>query len=373
MSAPFDHGLIVGKFYPPHAGHLRLVEEAASRCRRVSVVVAAATWETLPLGRRVEWLGWEAARWPHVSIIGVMDDHPVDYGDADVWDAHMAVFARAVAQVAPGQAVDAVFTGEEYGDEMARRLGASHVRLHRTELRPSGTASRDDPAATWQDILPAARAALAHRIVVVGAESTGTTTLARALADHFGAPFVPEFGRTYSAAKLAGARHDAWSTGEPEPALDDLVWTSEEFTLIAARQTAAIERAGIEAPVVVADTDALATSVWHDRYVGGRHGPALELADRVPADLYLMTLPGGVPFVDDGLRDGEHIRGRMTGAFEEALRSSGRPWSPVTGSHRQRLRTAVGLVDAVVSRSRFAVCGSASDGKRTKADEGAGG
>ena len=41
--------------------------------------------------------------------------------------------------------------------------------------------------------------------------------------------------------------------------------------------------------------NALATSVWHDRYVGGRHQPAIDLADQVPADLYLLTLPDAVP------------------------------------------------------------------------------
>jgi cytidyltransferase-like protein len=176
MSPEFNHGLIVGKFYPPHVGHLRLVEEAALRCRQVTVVVAAASWETLSLDRRVEWLGWEAAQWPHVSVVGVMDDHPVDYADPVAWDRHMAVFSAAVEQVAPGCLVDAVFTAEEYGEEMARRLGAAHVRLRRPELRPSGTTCRQDPVGHWTDILPAARSGLAHRIVVVGAESTGTTT-----------------------------------------------------------------------------------------------------------------------------------------------------------------------------------------------------
>jgi len=353
MSAPFAHGLVVGKFYPPHAGHLRLVTTAAERCDRVTVVVAAATWESLDLGRRVDWLGWHAAAIPHVAVTGVMDDHPVDYSDPLVWDAHMEVFLGAIDEVNPGVPVDAVFTGEPYGDEMARRLGAEHIRLERPGPRPSGTVLRTNPADAWDDLLPAARVGLAHRIVVVGAESTGTTTLAHQLADHYGAAFVPEYGRTWSAAKLAEARARSHGTGGASPGLGDLVWTSAEFTRIAARQTAEIDRAATERPVVVADTDALATSIWHARYVGGPHQPALELAGQNPPDLYLLTTPDGVPFVDDGLRDGEHVRTDMTRAFEAALESCGVPWSAVSGDRDARVARSAELIDELLSRPRF--------------------
>ena len=353
MTARFAHGLVVGKCYPPHAGHLRLVTAAAARCDRVTVVVAAAPWEALGLGDRVEWLGWHTADRPHVTVTGAVDDHPVDYDDPAVWDAHMAVFLTAVDEVAPGVPVDAVFTGEDYGDELARRLGAEHVRLVRPGPRPSGTAVREDPAAKWDDLLSAARAGLAHRVVVVGAESTGTTTLARELADHLGAAFVPEYGRTWSAAKLADARARAAAAGAARPSLGDLVWTDAEFTRIAARQTAAIEAAGVGHPVVVADTDALATSVWHDRYLGGPHRPALDLAEVVRPDHYLLTLPDGVPFVDDGLRDGPHVRVAMTRAFVAALDDAGVPWSAVAGDRATRLGRALDVVSEVLGRPRF--------------------
>ena len=42
------HGLVIGKFYPPHAGHHHLIETAARHCRRLSVVVMAAGQETIP-------------------------------------------------------------------------------------------------------------------------------------------------------------------------------------------------------------------------------------------------------------------------------------------------------------------------------------
>ncbi|NEE33240.1 AAA family ATPase, partial [Streptomyces sp. SID7982] len=75
----------------------------------------------------------------------------------------------------------------------------------------SGTAVRKDPVGCWDFLQPPVRAALARRVVILGAESTGTTTLARALAAHYRARggvwartgYVAEYGREYSEDKLA--------------------------------------------------------------------------------------------------------------------------------------------------------------------------
>lgn len=325
MSRDFRHGLIVGKFYPPHAGHMELIADAAASCDRVSVVVAANTREVIPLAARVEWLGWECAGWPNVSLIGTIDEHPIDYNDPRVWDAHESVFR------------DAVFTGEDYGDELARRFDATHIRHQRPRNGRSGTRLRADPHTWWNDLIPAARIGLATRIVVVGAESTGTTTLALELARTVNGAFVPEYGRVYSAAKLANARELASTDGKPAPWMDTLKWTSDEFTNIAARQTAAIDAACLTSSIIVADTDALATSVWHNRYLGGPHPPALRLARAKPPNLYILTAPDGVPFHQDGLRDGKDIRASMHEQFIRELDAFDTPWILAVGDRDDRL------------------------------------
>ncbi|HEY0636381.1 MAG TPA: adenylyltransferase/cytidyltransferase family protein, partial [Pseudonocardiaceae bacterium] len=139
-AARFGHGLVVGAFYPPHAGHHLLVETAAARCRRVTVVVAAATTETVPLDLRVAWLRETHAGSPHVHVVGVVDDLPTDYGSETLWAAHCAVFAAAAGT----SVVDAVFSSEEYGPELARRFGARHVAVDPGRVRApvSGTAVR---------------------------------------------------------------------------------------------------------------------------------------------------------------------------------------------------------------------------------------
>ncbi|MCX4802467.1 AAA family ATPase [Streptomyces sp. NBC_01214] len=341
------HGLVLGKFYPPHAGHHHLVRTAQDQCERLTVLVCAASVESVPLADRVAWMR-EAH--PGAEVVGAVDDIPVDLHDPEIWEAHMAVFRGAV----PGR-VDAVFTSEEYGSELARRFGAEEVLVdrERTLFPVSGTAVRRDPAGSWEFLGPAVRAALTRRVVVLGAESTGTTTLSRALADHYRrrggvwakTGWVPEYGRRYSEEKLAAAR-----AADPAASWADVSFTSQEFPVIARHQDADEEHAArLGSPVLFCDTDSFATGIWHERYMGGRNAEVERIADLTRRDLYLLTDHADVPFEDDGLRDGEHLRPWMTERFRAELERTGRRFLVVRGDRAARLEAAVRAVDALLA------------------------
>ncbi|MGW7056522.1 AAA family ATPase [Streptomyces sp. NPDC054887] len=343
----YKHGLVLGKFYPPHAGHHHLVRTARERCERLTVLVCASSVESVALADRVAWM---RAAHPDADVVGAVDDIPVDLTDPAVWDAHMAVFLAAVPE-----AVDAVFTSEAYGEELGRRFGAEAVCVDpgRTAFPVSGTAVRADPVRHWDFLEAPVRAALARRVVVLGAESTGTTTMARALAGHYrarggvweGTRWVPEYGRRYSEERLAALR-----ARRPEADWTDVVFATEDFPLIARRQADDEDAAaGAGSPVLFCDTDAFATTVWHERYLGGPSAEVARIAARGAQHLWLLTDDTGVPFEDDGLRDGEHLRPWMTGRFREELTRTGRPFVTLRGPHEERLATAVAAVDALLA------------------------
>jgi len=348
------HGLVLGKFYPPHAGHHLLIRTAARACERVTVLALAASTEGLPLELRVAWLREIHSPAPNVSVIGGIDEVPVDYADAKIWDLHMAVF-RALLERAGAPAVDAVFTSEPSGDELARRFGARHISLdvERGLVPVSGTALRADPVGHWEWLEPPVRGYLAKRLVILGAESTGKTTLARALRDALAARggafaetrWVPEFGREYTVEKLALARSDSAWRGLPAPGMDDLVWTTDDFVAIARRQNELEEReARVGGPVLVCDTDAFATAVWHERYRRARAREVESLADP-RRRLYLVTHPDDVPFAQDDIRDGEHLRTWMTDVFVERLRASPHRFEFLRGSRAERVVRACAALD----------------------------
>jgi HTH-type transcriptional repressor of NAD biosynthesis genes len=369
-SPRFRHGLIIGKFRPPHAGHCFLVRAAAACCERLTVGVFDHASARLSLAARADILREElpAALRPRVHVTWAEDPHPVDYKDPAVWEAHVSVFREGLraslaldAHTPASLPVDALFSSEAYGEELARRLGIPvNVVLDapRTWQPVSATAVRNDLAGQWHLLPEATRARLALRVVVLGAESTGTTTLARQLAEALASRggalastrFVPEFGREHSHAKLAVARAEARAAGRTEPGFDAVGWDSADFVHIARMQTAWEEAAARSGgPVVVCDTDALATSTWHERYMGRPSAEVAALAAALaPRALYVLTDEAGVPFEQDGLRDGEHLRSWMNGRFESVLQTCNAPWLRVRGSPGARLAAALAQVDALL-------------------------
>jgi NadR type nicotinamide-nucleotide adenylyltransferase len=340
--------LCIGKFYPPHRGHHLLVRTASALSERVTVIAMAAACESIALDRRVAWLREVHAADGNVQILGVRDDYPVDYDSDEIWRAHVGLMVEALRPLG-GAPVDAVFTSEPYGPELARRLGARSVSVDpaREIAAISGTEVRRDPARAWDMLAPPVRGGLCKRVVVLGAESTGKTTLVAALAARLRARggslgltrTVAEYGRDYTCELLARARSLAQLEGRPIPSLEMLRWPTEAFALIAAEQNRIEDfEARLGGPVLVCDTDAFATGVWHERYVGHR-SPAVESLGRMH-DFYLLTHADDAPFVQDGLRDGEHIRHWMTEVFVARLTETGRRWTWIRGNGEARLDAA---------------------------------
>ncbi|MEP7765884.1 AAA family ATPase [Sanguibacter sp. 25GB23B1] len=344
----FAHGLVVGKFYPVHAGHLNLVRTALARCARVTVQVLVSTQESIPGELRAQWIRDEL---PQAHVLVGLDDEPVDYDSNEAWDAHVAVMQRLLAEAGrgtdphgTGDTVDAVFTSDVYGAELARRFDAAWVQVDpgRIVVSVSGSAVRADPGAHWWSLPAGVRAWFARRVVVLGAESTGTTTLAQDLQRHYGLPPVVEFGREWSEIRPGGLAAP---------------WHSAEFDLVAREQSRIEDAAAARTPrpLLVCDTDVLATTLWHERYVGTVSPSVVALAAARVPDLYLLT-GDEIPFVQDGMRDGEHIRSQMQAAFRSTLKAQadagGAPWVELRGSRAARLAGAVELVDALCAEPR---------------------
>jgi nicotinamide riboside kinase len=126
-------------------------------------------------------------------------------------------------------------------------------------------------------------------------------------------------------------------------------WEESEFVHIASEQARREDEAARWAnKVLICDTDAFATSVWFERYMH-RRSPAVEAVSQGRSyDLTLLT-DVDIPFVQDGYRDGEHIRHWMHARFIERLGEAGRPYLTLSGSHENRLQMAITQVEQVLS------------------------
>jgi HTH-type transcriptional repressor of NAD biosynthesis genes len=330
----YGSAVVIGKFYPPHRGHKLLIDRATDESQQVTVIVCERPTDSIPGQLRAAWL-----REIHPRATVLLIDDRYDENDTAVWAANTIRWL--------GGPPDVVFTSEDYGEPYARLMSARHVLVDRARVTVpcSGSMIRRDPFAHWEFLEPAVRAWFALRVCVVGAESTGTTTLAAALAEHFKTVWVPEFGREYSAQKFA--------RGETQ-------WRSDEFVQIAREQSQLEDAAARSANrVLICDTNAFATTLWHRRYMGSNSAEVAAIAANGRCDLYLLT-GDEIPFVQDGLRDGEHIRHTMHEWFEQALAAQPTPWRLVRGSHEKRMAAAIEEIGKLLAHARAATNSAAS-------------
>ncbi|GAB3607812.1 hypothetical protein GCM10027413_32210 [Conyzicola nivalis] len=211
------------------------------------------------------------------------------------------------------------------------------------------------PYAAWDDLSSSAREDLTARVVVVGAESTGKTTLTQDLVKHYRARggiwkntlWVSEFGRDYTVRKIA----ELGISFDDDAEFRSADWTSKDFAVIALEQQR-LENAAASAgsPVLFCDTDALATQIWERRYLGNESTAARDaLPTLPPRALYLLTDHRDVMFTQDGIRDGEQFRPTMTQWFVDELRLHGERGQFVRGNRAQRLAECVTLIDEVLA------------------------
>jgi len=321
-----SRGIVIGKFYPPHLGHNYLIDTALANSDDVDVLVVDNPAYTIPAEKRQ---GWLQAQHPRARIRIIEDIGKDD--DSIAWAAHTMQFL--------GYKPDVVFSSEHYGESWAHYMGAKNVTvdINRATVPISGTEVRKDLLASWQYLGDETRAGLALRIVVLGAESTGTTTLSRDLASKLRAPWAPEIGRYYTDSILT----------------TDKDWADDDFYRIGSlQQNYEAEMAKRSDGVVVCDTNAVATELWQRRYMGRTTAEMQRIAARDKADLYIIT-GDEIPFVQDGLRDGEHIRHRMHGWFINHIKKTGVPYLVVTGTPQERLAVATRAAKEMIRTKRI--------------------
>lgn len=315
-------GFLLGKFMPPHAGHLFLCRTARALVDRLTVFVCWLEDDPVPGPVRLAWM---RELLPDCDVIGHGAPVPQAPGDhPEFW----TIWRDLIRAVHPDP-VDLVFASEPYGDRLARELGA---RFHpvdpgREAFPVSGEAVRADPWGQWEHIPEPVRPHYAATICLHGVESTGKSWLAPRLAAHFDTLYVPEYGRLWC------------ETFGTDLAMDDLV-------AIGCTQDAMVQAALRRCNRrLILDTDALMTAVWCDMMLGGRD-PWFAEWDR-HADLYLL-LDLDLPWQDDGTRiyGADEDRRRFHRLAADELERRGVRWALVAGEGEIRFHSALAAIES---------------------------
>jgi nicotinamide riboside kinase len=196
------------------------------------------------------------------------------------------------------------------------------------------------------------------KIVVMGPESTGKSTLCKLLANHYNTIWCPEFAREYLLANGMNYTYpDLLTIAKGQIKLEDeyiekinnewLTTNGEEaseWTMDDGQPTAA------HPPLLFVDTDMYVMKVWCEYVFNQCHQFILEKIVERKCSLYLMC-DIDLPWVKDELREYPDLKSRkeLYEIYKDLLINQTVPWVNISGSYEDRLDIAVKAVDALLT------------------------
>jgi len=204
------------------------------------------------------------------------------------------------------------------------------------------------------------------KIVVIGPESTGKSTLCQLLAEHYNTRWCPEYAREYLLTNgVSYTYQDLLAIAKGQLALEDeytkflkgeasIIKPSDNDDTANGNRELKIED-NISKPaadLLFVDTDMYIMKVWCEYVFGKCHSFILEQIDVRKYDLYLLCNPD-LPWEPDVLREypDEAARIELYGIYKNLLQNQSTPFVEITGNYDERLQKAIKAVDELYGRS----------------------
>ena len=199
------------------------------------------------------------------------------------------------------------------------------------------------------------------KIVIIGPESTGKSTLCRQLADHFQTLWVPEYAREYLTEHGTNYNFDDLLViAKGQIALEEEYIQKLKRQTVPSkggskRQTANGKRQTDQShdsrltthdPLLFIDTDMYVMKVWCEFVFGKCHPWILRRIVERKYDFYLLCNID-LPWVKDELREYPELakRQQLYLMYKDILINQTVPWSEISGGYEQRLKQAVEVIN----------------------------
>ena len=317
-------GVIIGKFLPLHNGSLTLCKVAQTLSNNLVIIVLNAQNDPIPLELRINWLKQEFPK----AIIEKLSEENL-FPDEDKLNFILSSISKKLATCKLH-----LYSSNVCIVNLAEKLKIKYTVLDPNRLAQNIISSSllCDPYNQWFDMPFSVRSSLIRRVVLIGPESVGKSTLAEKIKNSFSPqPFLPEYGRPYETFRVPGPYHD------------------KEFETIAnvhaAHRKALLPLSG---PVFIEDTDELATAVWVEMLMQ-KELPSIEKKIKLPY-LYLLMDPS-VPFTSEKIRyfDKEK-REQFFGKIKRKLDHYNASYHTLTGSWMEREVEAKKIINGLLSK-----------------------
>jgi len=323
-------GFVFGKFMPFHKGHEAMIRFALTKCDELSVLVCCSNKESMPAAMRLEWITAAFSYEPRVKVL-LYEYDETQLPSTSVTSVSVSeIWAAQFKQLFADHSL--VVTSEPYGDLVAGFMGITHIPfdMQKMQYPVSATKIRANLPQTWQYLPDSVKASLVSKVVILGTESTGKTTLTSRLAAHFNCSEVTEAGRDIVADSNEFGIHDLY--------------------LIATEHAARIDKAATgDSPLMIIDTDIHITMSYGQYAFNTTIDISPEIMASNKADLYLY-LNNDAPYINDGTRLGEQERNLLDLYHRKVLAAQGIDYVEIKGDWEERFEQAVVLVEQLMQQ-----------------------
>lgn len=291
-------GVIFGKFYPLHTGHIYLIQRACSQVDELHVILChddprdkelfinSAMSQQPTVSDRLRWL-LQTFKYQKNIRIHEFDEHGIEpQPDGwEIWSEGIKAFLNE-KQIVP----DFIYTSERDDAAQYKKFLETETVLidpERSFMNISGRQIRQAPFKYWEYIPTEVKPFFVRTVAILGGESSGKSTLVNKLANIFNTTSAWEYGRDYVFSHLGG---------------DEMALQYSDYDKIALGHAQYIDFAVKYAnKVAFIDTDFVTTQAFCLRYEGKEHPFVQALIDEYRFDLVIL-LENNTPWVADGLR-----------------------------------------------------------------------
>ncbi|MER2472797.1 multifunctional transcriptional regulator/nicotinamide-nucleotide adenylyltransferase/ribosylnicotinamide kinase NadR [Photorhabdus laumondii] len=313
-------GVVFGKFYPLHTGHIYLIQRACSQVDELHIILchdeprdrelfmSSSMSQQPTVSDRLRWLlqTFKYQKNIHIHSFDEQGIEPYPHG-WDVWSDGMKAFMSK-----KGIHPTYIYSSEtQDSPRYKEHLGIETILIdpQRSFMKISGRHIRQDPFRHWEYIPTEVKPFFVRTVAILGGESSGKSTLVNKLANIFNTTSAWEYGRDYVFSHLGG---------------DEMALQYSDYDKIALGQAQYIDFAVKYAnKVTFIDTDFVTTQAFCKRYEGREHPFVQALIDEYRFDLVIL-LENNTPWVADGLRSlgSEQNRKAFQQLLEDMLKSN---------------------------------------------------
>ena len=189
------------------------------------------------------------------------------------------------------------------------------------------------------------------KIVAIGPESTGKSTLCKQLANHYKTLWVPEFAREYLEKYGTDYSYENLLTiAQTQVTLEE----QYENTMLSGQLSMINSQSDLPltiepSPLLFIDTDMYVMKVWCEFVFDKCHNWILNQIVARQYDLYLLCNID-LPWIKDKLREYPNfeIRNKLYRYYKDLMVNQAVPWVEISGDYVQRLKKSIEAINSII-------------------------